>query len=174
MRRRSGFAVQYDPRSASRANGGVASMARWRGVAERWRDAVAGEPHARTCFARFPTALIAEKKSHAGEILCEKPLSVFAARVRIRVRSFRPDAASPQRSRRPPMTQLFECIDGPYRGFIVTVAENQHKVQVRDLAGAMQPEWYEIDSSNGRSAPSLIWVPAATANVSAAAAPARH
>jgi hypothetical protein len=67
------------------------------------------------------------------------------------------------------MTQLFECIDGPYRGFIVSVADHQHKVQVRDLAGAMQPEWYEVASSEGRSAPSLMWVPASRPSVSAPA-----
>ena len=56
------------------------------------------------------------------------------------------------------MTQLFECIDGPYRGFIVTVGDNQTRIQVRDLAGTMQPEWYEIDPTDGGA--SLIWIAA--------------
>jgi hypothetical protein len=55
------------------------------------------------------------------------------------------------------MTQLFECVDGPYRGFIVTVDDDQNRVQVRDLAGKMAPEWYEIDRTIG--GPSLVWLP---------------
>ena len=58
------------------------------------------------------------------------------------------------------MTQFFECVDGPYRGFIVTADDNQEKVQVRDLAGKMKPEWYEIDASGGVS---LVWAPARSA-----------
>jgi hypothetical protein len=54
------------------------------------------------------------------------------------------------------MTQLFECIDGPYRGFIVSVAENQRRIEVRDLAGRMQPEWYEVDAA-GSGAAHLLW-----------------
>jgi hypothetical protein len=56
------------------------------------------------------------------------------------------------------MTQLFECVDGPYRGFIVTLDDDQSRVQVRDLAGKMAPEWYEIDRSVGGA--SLVWLPA--------------
>ena len=56
------------------------------------------------------------------------------------------------------MMQLFECVDGPYRGFFVTVDSNENRIQVRDLAGKMQPEWYEVDGSDGGV--SLIWAPA--------------
>jgi hypothetical protein len=52
------------------------------------------------------------------------------------------------------MTKLFECIDGPYRGFIVAVADNQSRVEVRDIAGRMPPEWYEI---SGDRSMSLVW-----------------
>lgn len=55
------------------------------------------------------------------------------------------------------MTQLFECVDGPYRGFIVSLDPGQNRVQVRDLAGKMAPEWYEVDASVG--AASLVWLP---------------
>ena len=54
------------------------------------------------------------------------------------------------------MTQLFECVDGPYRGFIVTVDSDQNTVQVRDLAGRMPPEWYEVNRSDGGV--SLVWM----------------
>jgi hypothetical protein len=54
------------------------------------------------------------------------------------------------------MTQLFECIDGPYRGFIVTVADNDHRVEVRDLAGRLPPEWYDVDR-NAPGVRSLTW-----------------
>ena len=55
------------------------------------------------------------------------------------------------------MTQLFECVDGPYRGYIVSMDDNENRVQVRDLAGKLQPEWYEVDPSNGGV--SLSWAP---------------
>ena len=55
------------------------------------------------------------------------------------------------------MTQLFECVDGPYRGFIVSADSNQNTVHVRDLAGRMPPEWYEVDRSDGNV--SLVWMP---------------
>lgn len=70
------------------------------------------------------------------------------------------------------MTQLFECVDGPYRGFIVTVGDNDRRVQVRDLAGRMQPEWYEIESSDGGV--SLIWVPSEKLVVSSRASLPSH
>ncbi len=63
------------------------------------------------------------------------------------------------------MTQLFECLDGPYRGFIVTVADGQDRIQVQDLARTMRPEWYEVDPSDGVEGTSLIWVPAERAVV---------